>query len=303
MIVNRKVQVIVLLVLLAACDQDATQPTPVPTGPDISEPVTPELPPSSPKKRGETLLAAGDIGDGKTEIPSMTGKMLDSLPGQILALGDIAYPHGSRDEFLRYFDPYWGRHKSRMWAVSGNHDYDQPGRPYFFEYFGEEEYFARDLGAWKIYGLNSNIATRPGSTQYRWLQQELETSTNKCSLAAWHFPITSSGRNGDSPQLIPMWQLLADHGVDILLAGHDHMYERYAQQDRDLRAAPGRGIRQFIAGTGGAGLYERFKSTPNSEVFISEHGFLQLVLNDGDYEWSFVSINGGVPDSGSEVCY
>jgi hypothetical protein len=80
------------------------------------------------------------------------------------------------------------------------------------------------------------------------------------------------------------------------------MYERFAPQDPDGRADPVRGIRQFVAGTGGAFLYQPVSAHPNSEVRISAFGLLKLTLFSDRYQWEFVPVS-GQSDSGSGQCH
>jgi hypothetical protein len=90
--------------------------------------------------------------------------------------------------------------------------------------------------------------------------------------------------------------------VDVVLSGHDHLYERFAPQDADGRADTSRGIRQFTAGTGGAVLYPAGAPKPNSEVRISAFGLLKLTLASDRYDWEFVPVSSG-RDAGAATCH
>jgi hypothetical protein len=94
-------------------------------------------------------------------------------------------------------------------------------------------------------------------------------------------------------------------GVEIVLSGHDHTYERFAPQDANGVADPARGIRTFVVGTGGAGLYGFEVARPNSEVrYNATHGVLRLLLRTDGYDWQFVPAGGGTPpDTGSGSCH
>ena len=92
-------------------------------------------------------------------------------------------------------------------------------------------------------------------------------------------------------------------GVDLVVAGHDHMYERHAPVDASGRAEPAKGIRLMIAGTGGAGLYQPARVTLNSEFRLSTFGLLRLHLEPALYEWQFLDANGTVRDSGQNICH
>ena len=92
-------------------------------------------------------------------------------------------------------------------------------------------------------------------------------------------------------------------GAEIVLNGHDHIYERFAPQDADGRATPD-GLRQFIVGTGGDTLYEEVTPRRNSEVLQkTTWGVLKLTLRPGRYDWEFVPIDGMTfRDAGSAAC-
>ena len=99
----------------------APAPTPIPTP-------TPTPTPTPPV----TLSAAGDIGWCGLKGVELTGQLLDSLPGPILVLGDVAYMDGSEKDYANCYEPYWGRHRSRTFPVPGNHDYvTASAAPYF----------------------------------------------------------------------------------------------------------------------------------------------------------------------------
>jgi hypothetical protein len=99
-----------------------------------------------------------------------------------------------------------------------------------------------------------------------------------------------------------LYRLLYDHGADVVVAGHDHLYERFGKQDVDGRSDP-RGLRQFIAGTGGASLYDFQRQEANSQARIKSHGVLHMVLLPSGYQWTFVDTAGTVLDSGADSCH
>jgi acid phosphatase type 7 len=254
-----------------------------------------------------TVLAAGDIGEcgfGAHE----TGEILDRLPGTLLALGDLAYMHGNVANFRDYYDPAWGRHLGRTRPVPGNHEYETPGASTYYDYFGSVAgiqgagYYAFTAGSWRVIALNSEIPMGSGSPQMQWLRNELETNRTACTLAYWHRPLFSSGPNGNNPDMRPFWRTLMEFRADVVLNGHDHMYERFGPQDADGRADGATGIRQFVVGTGGAHLYAPEAAKPNSEIRARVYGILMLTLTTNAYSWEFVS-NTAFRESGSGVCH
>ena len=104
---------------------------------------------------------------------------------------------------------------------------------------------------------------RPGSPQQPWLRQELSTTRLTCTLAYWHRPLFTSGPNHPNPDVRDLWLTLEEFGVDVVLNGHDHLYERFDKQDSAGRPSP-TGIRQFTVGTGGAHSYDSRPAQPNS---------------------------------------
>jgi hypothetical protein len=237
--------------------------------------------------------------------------MLDSMDGLILALGDLAYFQGTMANFRDCYDPAWGRHQNRTRPVPGNHEYDSPGASSYFDYFGDlagsrgEGYYAFTAGAWRIIALNSGGgagSVSAGSAQIQWLRTELDSNKSACTLAFWHHPLFSSGPNGNQPEVREFWRTLSDAGVDVVLNGHDHMYERFAPQDLDGRPSPN-GIREFIVGTGGAHLYTPLAAKPNSEKRGSAYGFLLMTLSATSYQWDFRSVGNTFGDTGTGTCH
>jgi hypothetical protein len=100
-----------------------------------------------------------------------------------------------------------------------------------------------------------------------------------------------------------LFKILYQHGVSVAITAHDHIYERFAPQNPDGAADP-KGIRQFIAGTGGAPLYRIGTIKPNSEVRnTASHGVLKFTLNPASYEWEFIAIAGQTfHDRGTARC-
>lgn len=100
-----------------------------------------------------------------------------------------------------------------------------------------------------------------------------------------------------------LFRILYEYGVAALISGHEHIYERFAPQDPEGRADP-KGIRQFVAGTGGAPFYNFGTIKTNSEVRNNiAHGVLKLTLNPTSYDWEFIPVAGQTfSDRGSASC-
>lgn len=141
--------------------------------------------------------------------------------------------------------------------------------------------------------------------QQVWLVADLARNADKvCTAVYFHHPLFSSGVHGKHYQMQRVWDILYQHGVDVVIAGHDHNYERFAPQDRDGRRDPVYGIRQFVVGTGGSDLRTVGPPIANSEVVLAgTHGVIALGLSNGSYGWAFVAVDGSVRDAGTGECH
>ena len=160
--------------------------------------------------------------------------------------------------------------------MPGNHEYETPGAGAYFDYFGEAAgedrtgYYSFMAGDWLILMLNSNIPAGRNSAQWEFVRAELNAQRTPCTLAVWHHPLFTSGPNGPNAFMRDMWALLEAAKVELVVNGHDHLYERFARQMSDGRADPALGIRQLTAGTGGAELYQFVRA--GAEFRSAHHG-------------------------------
>jgi hypothetical protein len=308
---KRVAALVVCLVCLQCGSDSPTGPT-TPPGPSLPPgPVEPptQPPPIPPTSSPVVFVGAGDIGWCGSAGLEATGRLLDGIGGTIFTLGDNAYPSGSAQNFRDCYDPAWGRYKGRTFPVPGNHEYEQSGAAPYFAYFGGQAgtpgvgYYSLPLGAWHAIALNSNVAVGASSPQGQWLRADLTMFPAKCTLAYWHHPLFTSGQNGPSEEMRDFWRILYEFNADLVLAGHDHLYERFGPQDPDGRPDPARGIREFVVGTGGAPSYPFRSIRPNSEKQLTPvFGVLKLTLHSESYQWEFVTAS-GVGDSGTGQCH
>jgi hypothetical protein len=280
-----------------------------PSGSSNPPSLPPNSPPTLPPPPGsEVFVGAGDIAVCGSAGTEATARLLDGIGGTVFAAGDIAYLEGTAQQFRDCYDPTWGRQKFRTRPAPGNHEYLSPGAAPYFAYFGALAgppglgYYSFPLGAWHAISLNSNVSVTQGSAQGQWLRADLSSSPTKCTIAYWHHPLFTSGPNGDNTEMRDFWRMLYAAGVDIILNGHDHLYERFAPQDPDGIPDPAHGIRQFTVGTGGAPLYDLVRIAPNSEVRLKSFGVLKLTLSAETYQWEFIGVS-GAGDSGSGSCH
>ena len=265
------------------------------------------------------IVAAGDIACDPEMVNTtieglcdsdVTADLIVSLePDAVLALGDIQYEHAELDHFERVYDRTWGRFKNLTYPTPGNHEYYTDSSDYF-AYFGaaagenQQGYYSLSLGNWQLISLNSNcsfVACGADSAQAQWLRETLNSSPQTCTLAFWHHPRYSSGEHGDTATLSELWEILDAHGVELLLSGHDHHYERFAAQDA-FGQVKTNGVRQFVVGTGGRSLYGVESVAANSEAVVDDSfGVLELSLNPETYSWRFVTPD-GMFDEGRAEC-
>lgn len=269
-------------------------------------------PPPDPTPGVEAIMVgAGDIGwCGSDGRPDLTAALLDGIPGTVFTTGDNAYMNGSAEAFRRCYEPSWGRHRTRTRPTAGNHDYETPGAAGYYGYFGPTAgpaglgYYAYRAGAWHVLALNSQLDVSAGSAQLAWLRSELAANPTRCTLAYFHEPLFGSGTNGSDPRMREAWRVLYDAGADVVVSGHNHSYERFAEQDPDGRPDAGRGIREFVVGTGGAPVTGFPAVQPNSEARGSTWGVLKLTLRSSDYRWEFVPVAGAsFSDAGAGTCH
>jgi hypothetical protein len=250
--------------------------------------------------------------------------LVNMAPAAVLDLGDNQYYCGGYQAFVQSYDLSWGRVKSITHPSVGNHEYltsggtgcttANAGAAGYFQYFGAaagaagQGYYSFDIGTWHIIALNTNCGNAggcgPSSPQYKWLQADLAAHTNLCTLAYWHIPLFSSGgrANANSQQF---WNLLYTYNADLILTGHDHIYERFAPQTPAGALDPVNGITEFIVGTGGADHTSLTTIAANSLVRnASTYGVLKLTLHAASFDWQFVPEAGKTfTDSGSTACH
>jgi acid phosphatase type 7 len=290
---------------------------------------------AEPPPTAVSVVAAGDLCGGCADTAD---RVRDLDPDAVVTMGDLAYSNGLLSEFQAKYGG--GTEPPTRWGASaikgitlpgyGNHDcYDVPrssgttkqGCEDAVTYFGPDSNFGTDipgtpgtyytvLGEWLVVHLNSagQVGTGQATSaeiaqQNAALQDILATDTHSCEVVAWHHPRYSSGEHGNIGFVDPWYETAYANGVDVILNGHDHDYERFAPQDGDGNAVAA-GIRQFVVGTGGISPRPFSAVKPNSEVRIVDRGVMSMQLrDDGSYSWAFVDdITGAVDDAGTGTC-
>jgi hypothetical protein len=244
----------------------------------------------------------------------------------VLALGDLQYECGQASAYRSVYDPTWGRVKAVTRPAVGDNEYSgngctTSGASGYFGYFGSAAtplqptcrsgcrgWYSYDLGAWHIVVLNTECGKVGGctrtSSQGRWLAADLAASQARCTLAYWHRPRwQDNGRTSSNASYFI--QALYDAGAEVVLNGHEHLYERFAPQTPAGVANPD-GIRQITAGTGGKSRHGLARTAPrNAEArSASGYGVLELTLHADSYDWRFRSEAGKTfTDAGSYPCH
>jgi acid phosphatase type 7 len=258
------------------------------------------------------VAAVGDIGTCGSDADEQVAALVDPDVAAVVLLGDIAYDAGTPQQYADCFAPAWEPLRARLRPSPGNHDYGTPGASGYFAWFGAAAgepgrgWYSFDVGTWHVAVLNSNCwavgGCQPGSEQELWLRADLAAAAGRCTLLAWHHPRWSSGPHGGLVDVDALWRAAVELGADVVVAGHDHVYERFAPLDAD--GQPGDGPISFVVGTGGAARYAlRADRATGSEVADADHhGLLRLELGDGVVSWTFVAVAGTPVDAGYAGC-
>ena len=298
--------------------------------------VTPSPPPSPPPAPGNdpVIASAGDIacdpsdpgyngGNGtadRCQQKATSNLLLNTGLTGVLTLGDLQYDDGTLAKFQQVYASTWGRANQLNHPGVGNHEYLTSGAKGYFDYFNgagsqtgpagdrSKGYYSFNLGAWHVIAINSNcpqVGCYSGSAQETWLRSDLASHPNACTLAFWHHPRFSSGLADSNSNMSTIFQDLYNANADLVLTGHDHLYERFAPQTPAAVADSARGIREFVVGTGGKSLVDWGSIKANSQVRNNTtFGVLRVTLHPNSYDWKFAPIAGkSFSDSGSTACH
>jgi hypothetical protein len=257
------------------------------------------------------LAATGDGASGEPNADAVTNLIAGWNPNMFLYLGDV-YNDGTATEFHNWYGT-GSNHYSRFNSITnptiGNHEYQGLQAPGYFDYWDNiPHYYSFNAAGWHFINLDTTSQynqTTPGTAQYEWLLQDLAANTAACTIAYFHHPVYNVGAEGESLRMYGLWPLLADHGVDLVLTGHDHDYQRWyalnGQGELDLN-----GTTEFVVGTGGHGIQDFIKTDSRLAIGFNTppaaFGALKMELNQDGAAFQFVNIQGSVLDSGSIPC-
>ncbi len=251
------------------------------------------------------FAAIGDFGTGDQNEADVANLVLSWNPDFIITLGDNNYPVGAAEHmdaavgqfFHSFIYPYKGSfgegaETNRFFPSLGNHDLmTDNGQPYY-DYFtlpGNGRYYDFTWGAMHLFALD-DIESEPdgvgvSSAQAEWLKAGLAASTATWNVVYMHYPPYSSGLHGSTDWA--RWPY-KEWGADVVLAGHDHTYERLEED----------GLTYFVNGLGGGGIYY-FPSVleGSQERYNGDYGAMRVEATEGYMKFEFISRRGEVVDS------
>jgi hypothetical protein len=265
------------------------------------------------------LIGAGNVTSCGSNNDDKTAAIVDTIAGTVFTTGDNAFDAGTDSQYLNCYAPTWGRFLARTRPTLGNHDYQLGNADGSFNYFGDRlgtrglGYYSYDVATWHVIVLNDKGQTDPtypglDPAQEAWLRADLDAhKSQRCSIAMWHVPLFISSNVPNwtvNPKHQPIWDILYAAGVDIVLNGQQHNYERFTPMTPRGDVDTTTGIRQFNVGTGGEAVETFTVIHPHSEVRAAVFGVLKLSLKTDSYDWRFIPIAGETfTDSGSGTCH
>jgi len=282
--------------------------TQVPTNPNSFTPTSGTTPAAG---RPFILAAAGDGASGEPNADAVTNLIAAWNPNMFLYLGDV-YNDGTATEFHNWYgtgSDRYSRFRSITNPTIGNHEYQGLQAPGYFDYWDNiPHYYSYNAAGWRFINLDSTSQynqTTPGTQQYDWLVQELEANTAACTIVYFHHPVYNVGSEGESDRMHALWPILTAHGVDIVLTGHDHDYQRWYALN-GLGELDPTGTTEFVVGTGGHGIQDFLRTDDKLAVGFNTpptaFGALKMELNQDGAAFQFVNIQGNILDSGSIPC-
>lgn len=257
------------------------------------------------------VAAAGDGASGESTAVNVTTLLSRINPNLLLYLGDV-YEKGSVAEFYNWYgskNNNFARFRTMTNPTIGNHEYESGVAPGYFNYWDNiPNYYSFDAGGWHFISLNSNSRfspVSPQSAQYQWLEKDLMDHDQACTIAYYHHPLFNIGSEKSANYMSSIWSLLAEHGVSIVLNGHDHTYQRWVPLDGNGNPSLS-GITEFVTGASGHGVQTLRQTDPrvafSTDTNPDSFGVLLLTLNPIGVAFNYKNINGTIIDSGVVPC-
>ncbi len=292
---------LLLLVSPACARLDAVAPAGAPTVAATPARAAAAVPPARsltlPLQKGSVRFAViGDNGTGDRYQREVADRMLEyreRFPYDFVIMnGDNIYGSDNPTDMRRKFEePYKALTDAgvKFYACLGNHD--QPGTQKEYKPFNmnEEQYYTFTKGNVRFFALDSNYMDKP---QLDWLAHELELSKSNWKIAYFHHPLYSSGlRHGSEVDLrVLVEPLFVKYGVNVVLSGHDHFYERIKPQQ---------GIYYFVVGS--SGQLRKGNISPKAwtaKGFDTDRAFMLVEIAGDEMYFQTIARTGETIDSG-----
>lgn len=252
-----------------------------------------------------TVAVIGDYGTNEPGADTVAALVASWKPDLIATTGDNNYPDGGADtidpnigkRYHAFIGGYTGRFgagatQNRFFPAPGNHDWRAPGLEPYLAYFalpGNERYYEVHHGLVDLFIVDSDPHEPDGitqnSTQAAWLRDRLQASKAPYRFVFMHHPPYSSGPHGSTKDL--QWPYAA-WGATVVLAGHDHTYERIVKD----------GITFLVNGLGGETPYPFKRELVEGSLihYDKKNGALKIVIDETAATFTFVTDGGMTVD-------
>ena len=252
------------------------------------------------------FAAIGDYGQDRRGHNDDVAKLVKSWsPDFIITLGDNLYRKKNSDKmdpivgrlYGEYIYPYKGAYSNgsptksnRFWPALGNHDWSGGGIVEYLEYFSlpnNERYYEQRIGDVHLFCLsiyNEPDGIGKDSKQAKWIKQKLLASDAPWKIVYSHYPPYSSSQHGGKEEL--RWPF-SEWGSSVVLAGHDHYYERL-----DVNGTP-----YFVNGLGGGRRYTTHEVDERSMFrYNDNYGAMKISGNSQRLKFEFINVDNQVID-------
>lgn len=219
------------------------------------------------------IVIYGDTRTNHEAHQKVVAAILKIKPAVVFHTGDLV-ENGYNPEEWAIFNAIASklREVSEFYPALGNHEHNSP--LYFdnFDLPNNERWYFVERNNTHFIVLDSNYGISKDSEQYRWLEADLKSISDKIRFVVviFHHPPVSTGSHredemGLKETILPLFE---EYGVDMVFCGHNHCYERSLYN----------GIYYVVTGGGGAPLYGQVRTNPYSQVFIKDYHFCQLSM-------------------------
>lgn len=202
------------------------------------------------------LVVYGDSRSNPDMHAEIAKRIAGEKPDLVLHTGDLVADGRQKEQWKpQFFDPAAPFMRTVcLFPVLGNHERNAEHYYRYFSLPGNEAWYAFNYANARFIGLDTQQPCEPGSEQYQWLVKELQRQRQEWTIVFLHAPPFSVHPTRPVSRLRWVLQpLFQQYGVDMTFAGHDHHYARCHPVGPAF--GPGRPVRHFITGGGGASLY------------------------------------------------